>query len=313
MERKRKEKSPNDPGSKKRKDGEEDDEIFSLIALPIWGSIFQFLTKEKKTLSDLRLVCKNFRNLIAPFWEQTLPNDQVACTEYFKKLEKFNFELSKVKIKFLNDILSFDLTSPNSEEEVKYTPLNVAVHKGLITLVELLLQNGANINASSTNLDHPLFICSQAGNAELVDLLLKKGANVNQTNKLGSTALVTASQRGHFNIVQLLVKAGADVNKENKAHYTPLYVSAQFGHLDTVQFLLENKAEVNKPNEDGKTPLFSAAEEGNLEVVKLLLKNGADATKATNDGELPEKVASDKGHTDIVNLLKDKAENMEDS
>ncbi len=47
--------------------------IFSQIPLPLWSQIFQFLQDSQETLSNLRLVCKDFRNLVSPYWIQLIP------------------------------------------------------------------------------------------------------------------------------------------------------------------------------------------------------------------------------------------------
>ena len=54
---------------------------------------------------------------------------------------------------------------------------------------------------------------SQEGHVEIVELLLQNGADVNARNKYnGKTALMQASKNGHYTTVQLLLKAGSDTN-----------------------------------------------------------------------------------------------------
>ena len=61
-------------------------------------------------------------------------------------------------------------------------------------LIELLIDNGANVNARNDD-DwilggaSPLFSPAQQGHTEIVELLIKRGADINLTNKSGRTAL----------------------------------------------------------------------------------------------------------------------------
>lgn len=55
----------------------------------------------------------------------------------------------------------------------------------------------------------PLWCAAAAGHLNIVNLLVQNGANVNSTTKTNSTPLRAACFDGHLDIVQYLVKAGA--------------------------------------------------------------------------------------------------------
>ena len=50
------------------------------------------------------------------------------------------------------------------------------------------------------------------GRMEVVELLIANGANVNAKDKDGGTPLLHATLSGHREIVELLISKGADVN-----------------------------------------------------------------------------------------------------
>jgi ankyrin repeat protein len=52
-------------------------------------------------------------------------------------------------------------------------------------------------------------IASQKGHVDVVKLLLEKGADVDASTDNGITALLVARKNGHADIAQLLEKAGA--------------------------------------------------------------------------------------------------------
>jgi ankyrin repeat protein len=71
--------------------------------------------------------------------------------------------------------------------------------------------------------DTPLHAASLKGRLSMVEYLLQKGANVNVTNKMGSTPLHKAAicQFEPIAMVKLLLKHGGDANIKNKAGLYP--------------------------------------------------------------------------------------------
>lgn len=74
------------------------------------------------------------------------------------------------------------------------TPFLAAVMANKSTAAELLLINGANINATNSFGQDALFIAAGKGNVELVDLLLKKKITKKTQDQNGETALYAHSQ-----------------------------------------------------------------------------------------------------------------------
>jgi ankyrin repeat protein len=54
----------------------------------------------------------------------------------------------------------------------------------------------------------------------MIKLLIDKGANVNATDKDGGTALMKATDEGQADIVKLLIDKGADVSAKNNGGLT---------------------------------------------------------------------------------------------
>jgi ankyrin repeat protein len=110
------------------------------------------------------------------------------------------------------------------------TALDVAVKRGDLSVVEVLLENGvkvapvgpprmrAEFGKVSRSMGFsggfirswtPLMHAAGSGNVEIARLLLAKGADVNAKTKEGRTALSTAIQEGHAEVVALLKAVGA--------------------------------------------------------------------------------------------------------
>jgi hypothetical protein len=90
------------------------------------------------------------------------------------------------------------------------TPLIYATALGLIGVVELLLQRGADPNASTItdNDDTALILATKRGDKRLVELLLAHGAQVDWKNRWQQDAATLAQTAGHEDVSRLIVIAG---------------------------------------------------------------------------------------------------------
>lgn len=86
------------------------------------------------------------------------------------------------------------------------TPLHFAVQNSKVDIVNYLIENGANINAKTSNGQTPLHLSVAGGfyksqnldKTDVVKLLLEKGATINEQDNNGDTALHLCSQTGMF-------------------------------------------------------------------------------------------------------------------
>ncbi|GFR24301.1 ankyrin repeat family protein [Trichonephila clavata] len=101
----------------------------------------------------------------------------------------------------------------NKISQGRYTPLSLAAQYGHINVARILINNGANVNGGySTHL--PIYSAIHRGRKEVIELLLEKGADINATKGGdGATPLLSATYAGRKEVVELLLKKGADVNK----------------------------------------------------------------------------------------------------
>lgn len=91
----------------------------------------------------------------------------------------------------------------------------------------------------------PLHLCAQEDRVPVAEILVKNGAHVDAQTKGGYTPLHTASHYGQVNLVKFLLANGADVKSTTSIGYTPLHQAAQQGHTHIVNLLLENSAQPN--------------------------------------------------------------------
>ncbi|KAL8951800.1 MAG: hypothetical protein Q9222_002249 [Ikaeria aurantiellina] len=104
-------------------------------------------------------------------------------------------------------------------------PLHYACTRGYYEMTELLLENGAWVNAAPDDDDHgksPLMMAVESRNTNLVCLLLARGAKVNAAVPATLvTALHLASKQGDLETTQELVRYGAKTAARTKELKTP--------------------------------------------------------------------------------------------
>jgi ankyrin repeat protein len=76
------------------------------------------------------------------------------------------------------------------QDSSKRTPLHMAADRGRVEMVQILIANGAWIDAQDEEGDTPLHLASICEHQTVIDLLIEKGANPLVLNKDGEAALV---------------------------------------------------------------------------------------------------------------------------
>jgi len=104
------------------------------------------------------------------------------------------------------------------------TPLLRACRFGQIHAAQLLVNEGALVNASSSGWTGrtPLHIASALGSVPLVELLLDLGARLEAADDRGWTPLMCAASQGMHSIVKILIDRGAKLDAQDKDGYTAL-------------------------------------------------------------------------------------------
>lgn len=171
----------------------------------------------------------------------------------------------------------------NTKDEEDLTSLHLAARQGRKDVVELLLADGANINARLVGWPGwtPLHEAATANHKEVAKLLITKGADTNANcaraggGRFGGTPLHEAVFEGNRDMAELLISKGADINAKQSGGLTPLDVAAFVGHKDVVELLIARGADVNIRDRGGRTALRWAKHGRNKEIVELLQKYGA--------------------------------------
>ncbi|DBA96063.1 TPA: Myotubularin-like phosphatase domain [Trebouxia sp. C0004] len=185
----------------------------------------------------------------------------------------------------------------------KWAALHYAACNGHLALTGLLIDHGANVNATEEAKRTALHLAARNGHTEVVADLLKAGADVNATDHDDMTALHRAAANGNTRAAGELIWAHAYVDAKLQDGATALHLAAWHGHTSTVQLLLQKSADANAADDEGCTPLHRAAAAGHANVVKQLLQKNADAHATDKVGKTAAALAQDHGHANVAALL----------
>lgn len=172
-----------------------------------------------------------------------------------------------------------------------------AIYSHNLQKIEKCLDENVNIDVKNNLELTPLMIVSKKGSIELTELLIQYGADVNATTATGYSVLMNASERSdadiceygissfHLHCIQLLIDNGADVNAKDENGKTPLiyaclnrnlYCDENFG---IVKLLVQNGADVNAKDNYGNIALDYAQNLNMEEIAKFLIENGTNQQK----------------------------------
>lgn len=179
----------------------------------------------------------------------------------------------------------------------------------------------------------PLYLAAATGDTELVELLIENGAEINDVDNNGNSPLNIALFRWHIGAAKILIKKGAKVSGSTFRHdrITPLE-----DWINTIKHLIREGAKANALYEflnvnwadkfdnletdkyqifhgevdEGYTiddPLRWAVATGYMEIVQLLVENGANIEEKEVYYDYPTMpllyIALSAGHTEIARFL----------
>ena len=126
----------------------------------------------------------------------------------------------------------------DSVSEKGATALHYAVLRGHWQIAKYLLQQGANANQCVNGYPGltPLCLACQKGFETVVEVLLDAGADMDRESRDGSFPLFSAVRGGSLPVVKILIKRGADLNKRNNGQ-TARDAALRSGRGDIVGYI----------------------------------------------------------------------------
>ncbi|MGV8118602.1 MAG: ankyrin repeat domain-containing protein [Candidatus Xenobiia bacterium LiM19] len=213
--------------------------------------------------------------------------------------------------------------------------MSAAISHNDISMVEYLLDSGADINAMDSTGSKPLEEAVSYGRLDIAKLLISRGADINAGDKCGNTLLHIAVMGKNTELVELLVSKGLDINVKNNDGRTPLDDALKYSRnllnvLDalgvdvtartsrgetalffvddpkTAEYLIGKGIGVMITDKEGRTALHEVAGDHDVDVVNVLVNHGADINARDNGGLAPLHEAVFTQCDDIVLYLLEK-------
>ncbi|XP_029800701.1 ankyrin repeat domain-containing protein 6 isoform X3 [Suricata suricatta] len=199
------------------------------------------------------------------------------------------------------------------------TPLHLAANKGHLSVVQILLKAGCDLDVQDDGDQTALHRATVVGNTDVIAALIQEGCALDRQDKAslwgqeqsrpqgmmedGNTALHEASWHGFSQSAKLLVKAGANVLAKNKAGNTALHLACQNSHSQSTRVLLLGGSRADLKNNAGDTCLHVAARYNHLSIIKLLLSAFCSVHEKNQAGDTALHVAAALNHKKVVKIL----------
>lgn len=252
-----------------------------------------------------------------------LPNeDRIKIEDLLEKIQYLYEKGASIKRfnKYGNDALRYAIQQKicdvaefliNKEVDIHipnhggYTPLMLAAGSGVLPIIKILIEKGAEINKRMNNTKSytALMIAIKNGWLECVKELLNYDADATLLDNQGNSPIVLAAKKGRYDIVAYFLEQDHDPNLTNNNADTGLMYASQKNYHRIVELLLKNNADVSKRNNQGKTAFLLAIDNGSYESAECLIEYGADVNECDALGNTPLTIAVFNAKIPIVNLL----------
>jgi ankyrin repeat protein len=177
--------------------------------------------------------------------------------------------------------------------------LESAIKKDDILTVKNMMENEPKDDFMKT----ALHCAAGLGKVSILEMLLDNGANVNERDSF-ATPFSKALFKKEFKAADFLFSRGADIENPDDEDLTDfLYICYDNGKIEQAEFLIEKGANIHQTCTDGKNGLFYSLEDNNLSLFTFLVEKGLDLNIEDKNGKSLVEIAIDEDYDEFLAIF----------
>ncbi|GAB4228756.1 MAG: hypothetical protein Tsb0021_06320 [Chlamydiales bacterium] len=224
-------------------------------------------------------------------------------------LDEIEQQSGKTHQAYLNEALVV-ASSIKIHEKIDGKRTNNLLKVGDVERVKLLLEKGAQINASVHEGKTVIFDVAVNGNKEILSFLVDNEADVNKVANDGTNPLIYASENGHVDCVTMLLPLVKNINHQDNYGLTAAHAAAREGHLDIIVLLKDHGLNLDIEDHEGRTPWFTLVENGHIKHLKVKDPHQTYLKKSKLNGRTALHFAANEGKSESVQWLIEKGADL---
>lgn len=118
-------------------------------------------------------------------------------------------------------------------------PLHIAIRKKHYAAATLLIDAGADLEASGSMTPTPLAVAAEGGHLEMVEKLVAKGAQLD-AQYYGISILMNACYSGNVQIIKFLLKSGATAQEHNRFGNSAYKICRKHNHAEAAKLIKQH-------------------------------------------------------------------------
>lgn len=190
----------------------------------------------------------------------------------------------------------------NARDATFRTPLHISAGQGNIAMCNYLLNEGADLDSREAQSKTPLQLACEAGHYELVEMMLNH-SNLKPTNMSFLAGFFSSVEYGHVRIAESFFPRGLKLQELRNDSHKPITLAAKGGGLAMVELMINENCDVNAKDENKWNALHFSSYHGHYQVIERLIASGVSTDAITSRKETPLLFAVKGDHFAAVDRL----------
>lgn len=172
-----------------------------------------------------------------------------------------------------------DLPTKKQRTDSLFLQQKIKNNENASSIIDLLLQYGANPNIENKHKQRPLLIACLRNDFSTVKKLVENGAEIlfEDSSSISSISPIsTAISNNNHVILEYLLNKVKNINVRDSKGRTPLYLACLYGKIKVFKTILNKNPNLDIPDFKGETPLLLSVRTEKDKFACELIKRGAD-------------------------------------